>query len=137
MFGKTAVCAPSLNRTYQQPSLSVAGFAAQSLLAALGSIQFVSNVFFAWFVLKEKVSCCALCVPATVSDERWSWLKLQKVKPFGWWKPNGQYRMRVQATGKVLAATTCIVGGCLLLVIYGNHLSDTLTVKDMVRYYNR
>ena len=33
-----------------------AGFAAQSLLAALGSIQFVSNVFFAWFVLHERVS---------------------------------------------------------------------------------
>ena len=32
-----------------------AGFAAQSLLAALGSIQFVSNVVFAWFVLHERV----------------------------------------------------------------------------------
>lgn len=32
-----------------------AGFAAQSLLAALGSVQFVSNVFFAWFVLHERV----------------------------------------------------------------------------------
>ena len=31
------------------------GFAAQSLLAALGSVQFVSNVIFAYFVLKEKV----------------------------------------------------------------------------------
>ncbi|KAL3149128.1 hypothetical protein ABBQ32_001966 [Trebouxia sp. C0010 RCD-2024] len=30
------------------------GFAAQSLLAALGSIQFVSNVVFAWFVLHER-----------------------------------------------------------------------------------
>ncbi len=32
-----------------------AGFAAQSLLAALGSIQFVSNVIFAYFVLHEQV----------------------------------------------------------------------------------
>jgi hypothetical protein len=32
-----------------------AGYAAQSLLAALGSVQFVSNVFFASLVLKEKV----------------------------------------------------------------------------------
>lgn len=32
------------------------GFAPQSLLSALGSIQFVSNVFFAGFVLKERVS---------------------------------------------------------------------------------
>lgn len=35
--------------------LSHVGFAAQSLLAALGSIQFVSNVFFASAVLGEKV----------------------------------------------------------------------------------
>ena len=33
----------------------LAGFAAQSLLAALGSIQFVTNVIFASTVLKEKV----------------------------------------------------------------------------------
>lgn len=32
------------------------GFAAQSLLAALGSVQFVSNVAFASIVLKEKVN---------------------------------------------------------------------------------
>ena len=32
------------------------GFAAQSLLAALGSVQFVSNVFFARFVLKEVIT---------------------------------------------------------------------------------
>ncbi|KAK9803832.1 hypothetical protein WJX73_005110 [Symbiochloris irregularis] len=70
------------------------GFAAQSLLAALGSVQFVSNVLFARFVLKEKV------------------------------------------TNKVLAATACIVGGCSILVVFGNHTSDTLTVKDMIKYYD-
>ncbi|KAH7438331.1 hypothetical protein KP509_04G010400 [Ceratopteris richardii] len=32
------------------------GYAAQSLLAALGSIQFISNVGFAYFVLNEKVT---------------------------------------------------------------------------------
>jgi len=32
------------------------GFAAQSLLAALGSIQFVSNVVFARFVLREVIT---------------------------------------------------------------------------------
>lgn len=32
-----------------------AGYAAQSLLAAIGCIQFVSNVFFASWVLKEQV----------------------------------------------------------------------------------
>jgi len=32
------------------------GYAAQSLLAALGSVQFISNVAFAYFVLEEKVT---------------------------------------------------------------------------------
>lgn len=36
------------------------GYAAQSLLAAIGCIQFVSNVLFASWVLKEQV--CAGCV---------------------------------------------------------------------------
>jgi hypothetical protein len=36
--------------------LLLAGYAAQSLLAAIGCVQFVSNVLFASFVLKEKVS---------------------------------------------------------------------------------
>ena len=35
------------------------GFAAQSLLAALGSVQFVSNMIFASLVLKEKVGRAA------------------------------------------------------------------------------
>ena len=39
-----------------QQQMVPAAFAAQSLLAALGSVQFVSNVFFAYFVLQEKVS---------------------------------------------------------------------------------
>lgn len=39
-----------------------AGYAAQSLLAAIGCVQFVSNVVFAYVVLKEQVGrrlCCA------------------------------------------------------------------------------
>lgn len=32
------------------------GYAAQSILAAIGCIQFCSNVLFAWLVLKETVS---------------------------------------------------------------------------------
>jgi hypothetical protein len=39
--------------------MCAAGYAAQSLLAALGCVQFVSNVFFASFVLKEQVSPAA------------------------------------------------------------------------------
>ena len=46
-----------------------AGFAAQSLLAALGSVQFVSNVFFAWFVLHERV-CQFPCIQAAMHSAR-------------------------------------------------------------------
>ena len=55
------------SRKVLQQQMVPAAFAAQSLLAALGSVQFVSNVFFAYFVLHEKVSvspptaaCCQL-----------------------------------------------------------------------------
>lgn len=44
-------------------AVPAAGFAAQSLLAALGSVQFVSNVFFASLVLGEKVSSRGLEIP--------------------------------------------------------------------------
>eukprot|EP00798_Chlamydomonas_sp_ICE-L_P030364 gene30364-35369_t len=69
------------------------GFAAQSLLAALGSIQFVSNVIFAAFVLKEKI------------------------------------------TKAVLIATGCILLGCMLLVIFGNHSSEAYTADDLLAFY--
>ncbi|GFR43906.1 hypothetical protein Agub_g5040, partial [Astrephomene gubernaculifera] len=71
------------------------GFAAQSLLAALGSIQFVSNVIFASFVLHERIN-----------------------------------RM-------ILIATTCIVGGCILLVVFGNQSSATYTVKQLTELYTK
>mmetsp|Transcript_29842 Transcript_29842/g.65998 ORF Transcript_29842/g.65998 Transcript_29842/m.65998 type:complete len:724 (-) Transcript_29842:358-2529(-) len=70
-------------------------FAAQSLLAALGSVQFVSNVIFASFVLKEKI------------------------------------------TFMVLMATACIIGGCLVLVLFGNHSSDTYTVDELLDLYRK
>lgn len=38
-----------------------AGYAAQSLLAAIGCVQFVSNVMFASWVLKEQVRRRQLC----------------------------------------------------------------------------
>ncbi|KAG2439261.1 hypothetical protein HXX76_004622 [Chlamydomonas incerta] len=71
------------------------GFAAQSLLAALGSIQFVSNVIFAYFVLHEPIN-----------------------------------RM-------VILATTCIVGGCVLLVVFGNQSGATYTVKQLTQLYGK
>ena len=42
------------------------GFAAQSLLAALGSVQFVSNVVFARFVLGERVTWRVLGATALI-----------------------------------------------------------------------
>ncbi|GLI58597.1 hypothetical protein VaNZ11_000325 [Volvox africanus] len=71
------------------------GFAAQSLLAALGSVQFVSNVIFAYFVLHEPIN-----------------------------------RM-------ILIATACIVGGCILLVVFGNQTSATYTVKQLTELYTK
>jgi len=71
------------------------GFAAQSLLAALGCIQFVSNVFIAYFLLKEKI------------------------------------------TRIVLIATTCIVGGCILLVLFGNQSSESFTVQELIALYSK
>lgn len=49
-------------------ALLTAGYAAQSLLAAIGCVQFVSNVLFASWVLKEQVgghtaSCSWRCSP--------------------------------------------------------------------------
>ncbi|GAX78098.1 hypothetical protein CEUSTIGMA_g5540.t1 [Chlamydomonas eustigma] len=71
------------------------GFAAQSLLAALGSVQFVSNVVFASTVLKEKI------------------------------------------TRMVLIATACIIGGCLILVIFGDHSNATYEVEQLIDLYRQ
>ena len=101
-----------------------AGFAAQSLLAALGSIQFVSNVFFASAVLGEKVRGLNL-------SQRWQYKYL--VHPILVYT----FQHAVQVTRRVLFATTCIVIGCVLLVSFGNHQSQTLTVSDMLSYYAR
>ncbi|OVA09722.1 Magnesium transporter NIPA [Macleaya cordata] len=42
------------------------GYAAQSLLAALGSVQFVSNIAFAYFVLKKRVTVKVLVATAFI-----------------------------------------------------------------------
>lgn len=41
-------------------------FAAQSLLAALGTVQFISNVFFAKFILKEELTTRIIAATATI-----------------------------------------------------------------------
>ena len=43
----------------------------------------------------------------------------------------------LQATQRVCAATGCIVLGCIILITFGNHQSTTLTVQDMLQYYER
>jgi hypothetical protein len=35
----------------------------------------------------------------------------------------------------VLLATGCIIGGCLILVFFGNHSSDDYTVQQLLGLY--
>eukprot|EP00198_Chlamydomonas_reinhardtii_P012907 XP_001702244.1 predicted protein [Chlamydomonas reinhardtii] len=70
-------------------------FAAQSLLAALGSLQLVCNVFFAYMVNKEPV------------------------------------------TKLIIFSTGCIIGGCVLLVVFGNQSSETYTVDELIDFYKK
>ena len=109
------------------PAASAAGFAAQSILAALGSVQFVSNVIFAWLVLQEKVMVAAarLGAPALAPSSACTQSRASHLLA------------AVQATRRVCAATGCIVLGCIILVTFGNHQSTTLTVQDMLKYYER
>jgi hypothetical protein len=37
----------------------------------------------------------------------------------------------------VLIATGCIVGGCILLVVFGNQSSATYTVKELTQLYTK
>jgi len=69
------------------------GFAAQSLLASLESIQFVSNVLFAKFVHGENV------------------------------------------TRRMCLATTAIVAGNVLVVVFSTHEADILTSYDIIDLY--
>ncbi|GIL93388.1 hypothetical protein Vretimale_17472 [Volvox reticuliferus] len=73
--------------------LCCTAFAAQSLLAALGSLQLVCNVFFAYFVNHEAV------------------------------------------TKLIILSTCCIIGGCVLLVVFGNQSSETYTVDQLIHFY--
>jgi predicted MFS family arabinose efflux permease len=70
-------------------------FAAQSLLSALGTVQFISNILFGRYVNREKV------------------------------------------TRRVLLATATVCAGCVLLVVFGNHDSPTLSALDMLELYTK
>ena len=99
-----------------------AGFAAQSLLAALGSVQFVTNVIFAHYLLHERVCLIShLCTN----------LPLQPRSP-----PKCCYAM-LQASDRVMLATGIVMTGCVILVCSGDHQSKMLTVDDMIRLYRR
>eukprot|EP00742_Colponemidia_sp_Colp-10_P006732 GILJ01007217.1.p1 GENE.GILJ01007217.1~~GILJ01007217.1.p1 ORF type:complete len:573 (-),score=53.10 GILJ01007217.1:273-1991(-) len=69
------------------------GLGPQSLLASLGSVQFVSNVAFIYFFLKQKV------------------------------------------TRRVLFATTAIVAGNVLLVIFSSHDSSSHDIEELKNLY--
>ncbi|KAJ1428559.1 magnesium transporter NIPA-domain-containing protein [Ochromonadaceae sp. CCMP2298] len=68
-------------------------FGAQSLIASLDSVQFVSNVIFGWWVHNEPV------------------------------------------TANVLGATAAILGGNIMVVIFGNRDAQELTSTDLINLY--
>jgi hypothetical protein len=43
----------------------------------------------------------------------------------------------MQITKLVVIATACIIGGCLLLVLFGNHSSEDYTVNDLLALYRK
>ena len=72
---------------------TAAGYAAQSLLAAIGSVQFVSNLVFAATVLKDTIP------------------------------------------PRIVFATALIVGGDLLLVVYGSKKRAEFTAQELAALY--
>lgn len=45
--------------------------------------------------------------------------------------------LQVQINRMIIVATACIVGGCILLVVFGNQSSATYTVKQLTELYTR
>ncbi len=101
-----------------------AAFAAQSLLAALGSLQLVANVFFAYLVNQEPVSWsqAGLLSAYTHVLER-----QERVYPSQPW----------QVTLVIILSTLCIIGGCILLVVFGNRSSETYTVANLIDLFKK
>eukprot|EP00898_Chlorokybus_atmophyticus_P006832 jgi/Chlat1/714/Chrsp104S01198 len=96
------------------------GYAAQSLLAALGSVQFVSNVVFASVVLKERITFRYV---AAVDAHAMQHIALQALL----WTD-----LKICS---IVAATCLIVAGNFLLVWFGNHESRTYTVEELLAFY--
>jgi hypothetical protein len=95
----------------------------QSLLAALGSIQFVSNIAFAYFVLNKTISVKYVCFSLS-----------------GSWNENYNHYMEscneaFSLLSRVMVATTFIVFGNIFLVSFGNHQSPGMGCSICHFYY--
>ena len=91
----------------------------------------MSNVCFARFVLQEEVSTgpgFGVGVETPAGSP-----------PFGSPLPlsSDTWERMMQVTYRVLLATVCIVGGCIVLVAFGNHESADYGVQDMIDLYTR
>jgi hypothetical protein len=101
-------------------SVCISAFAAQSILAALGSVQFVANVVFASTVLGEKVTPH---VSEAISPSPSPALSSPRPPP------------SPQITWLILLSTLCIIGGCLVLVLFGDHSNVAYTVDQLIALY--
>lgn len=111
-----------------------AGYAAQSLLAAIGCVQFVSNVVFAALVLKEKVRPGVVVQQQQPTTTTCACMVLAALQPH---PPPRPAAARAQVSRGVLAATALIVAGCVLLVSGGSHASEKFTYKELLRLYGQ
>jgi hypothetical protein len=111
-------------------------------------VQFVSNVVFASVVLKEQVChgmrlgvyCLLVNLGLHIQKRTGNPCSKQAVSAF----PSAaalvqhlppQPASPHQVTRGVLAATACIVVGCVLLVSFGDHSSRVYTAHDLLGLY--
>jgi hypothetical protein len=96
----------------------------QSLLAALGSIQFVSNIAFAYFVLNKTISVKYVCFSLPIAG--------MKITINTW---NQVINEAFALLSRVMVATTFIVFGNIFLVSFGNHQSPGMGCSICYFYY--
>ena len=131
--GRTAV-APSVARPPHPPR--TAGFAAQSLLAALGVVQFLSNMVFARFLNNEAITRCARMPPPLHRLPRGIRAAAQEK---GGPHPR-VYFLSISPLApcrRVMFATALVVTGCILLVSFGNHESPIVTGSELLDLYSK
>lgn len=105
-------------------------FFSQSLLAALGSIQFVSNIAFAYFVLNKTVTVkyvwSLTYLERAVFQNNWA---------FSFFIPfHDSLNLINLLFYRVLIATSFIVLGNIFLVAFGNHQSPGKASKWKYRF---